>query len=330
MVSGASTAMNSDPSSLSAEPFVYFLLHSSLFVMAIAAVFGVLGLFFGWLTWGKYRLRLRESIAERDGFKTEIAGLKRKLAELATRLSQQQPDNAADSPAAAPPSIGKSDPVIGSFLATASSLLSRRTVMPEPARRLGLPAGKPIGARAEEDTGKEPLPGEEDRSGKGALTSPIHGADQPHVDKSGDGASASQTAASPEESGTPGEEPAHEPFSSPRAATDTAAEPAAAHSGNGSSAHNEPGLTCDPQLGMIYRAAPAQADDLTHLKGVASIIEGRLNEFGVFTFRQIAVWSDENVREFSSRLAFKDRIFRENWRDQARELHFQKYGERLE
>ncbi len=67
MVSGASTAMNSDPSSLSAEPFVYFLLHSSLFVMAIAAVFGVLGLFFGWLTWGKYRLRLRESIAEREG-----------------------------------------------------------------------------------------------------------------------------------------------------------------------------------------------------------------------------------------------------------------------
>ena len=44
---------------------------------------------------------------------------------------------------------------------------------------------------------------------------------------------------------------------------------------------------------------------------------------------QIALWNDENIREFSNLPAFKDRIHREQWVEQARERHFQKYGERL-
>ena len=41
---------------------------------------------------------------------------------------------------------------------------------------------------------------------------------------------------------------------------------------------------------------------------------------GVYTYAQIAAWNDEHIREFSSRLAFKDRIHRERWVEQAKEL----------
>jgi predicted flap endonuclease-1-like 5' DNA nuclease len=50
---------------------------------------------------------------------------------------------------------------------------------------------------------------------------------------------------------------------------------------------------------------------------------------GVYTFKQIALWTDEQAHEFSSRLGFKERVEREHWREQARALHEQKYGVKL-
>lgn len=77
----------------------------------------------------------------------------------------------------------------------------------------------------------------------------------------------------------------------------------------------------DPSLGLIYKIAPTETDDLTRIKGIASVLEKRLHELGIYTWRQIASWDDGNIREFSSRLSFKDRIVREKWVEQARSLN---------
>ena len=73
----------------------------------------------------------------------------------------------------------------------------------------------------------------------------------------------------------------------------------------------------------------AKADDLTLLKGIGVVIQHQLNGMGVYTFKQIALWTGDQVEDISQRLAFRDRIFRENWIDQAREWHFKTHGEML-
>ena len=77
----------------------------------------------------------------------------------------------------------------------------------------------------------------------------------------------------------------------------------------------------DPALGLIYKITPPDADDLTQIKGIASVLEKRLHELGIYTWGQIASWEESHIREFSSRLAFKDRIARERWVEQARSLN---------
>ena len=85
----------------------------------------------------------------------------------------------------------------------------------------------------------------------------------------------------------------------------------------------------DESLGLVYSEAPEHADDLTALKGVAKVLNGKLNDFGVYTYRQIAGWDDAIINEFSTRLSFKDRVKRDDWIGQAKALHKEKYGEEL-
>jgi|GEM_PF-2351923 len=61
-------------------------------------------------------------------------------------------------------------------------------------------------------------------------------------------------------------------------------------------------------------------DDLTKIKGVKAVLNKKLHAFGVRTYRQIASWSDEDVAAFSELLAFKNRIHRDKWQEQARKL----------
>jgi predicted flap endonuclease-1-like 5' DNA nuclease len=76
----------------------------------------------------------------------------------------------------------------------------------------------------------------------------------------------------------------------------------------------------DPKLGLIYKTRPEKTDDLTALKGIAQVLEQRLHDFGIYTYAQIAAWDEDRIKEFSARLAFKDRIQREHWVEQARQL----------
>ncbi|WP_184208468.1 hypothetical protein [Prosthecobacter dejongeii] len=74
----------------------------------------------------------------------------------------------------------------------------------------------------------------------------------------------------------------------------------------------------DPVLGLIFKERPADVDNLTRLQGISPTLQNRLQELGIYRFQQIASWNHSHVREFSRRLAFKDRIERERWVEQAR------------
>lgn len=78
----------------------------------------------------------------------------------------------------------------------------------------------------------------------------------------------------------------------------------------------EPGL-----VPPITLASPkGKADDLTRIKGIGPKLRARLNELGIFHFKQIADWSDTEALWVDEFLAFKGRVARENWITQARVL----------
>ena len=72
--------------------------------------------------------------------------------------------------------------------------------------------------------------------------------------------------------------------------------------------------------GRVYESAPEQVDDLKKLSGVCPALEEKLNGFGIYTFAQIAEWSQENIDTFDDLLSFKGRIERDNWLEQAKEF----------
>lgn len=66
-------------------------------------------------------------------------------------------------------------------------------------------------------------------------------------------------------------------------------------------------------------AAPRNGvpDDLQRIRGIGRRIEHRLNRFGIYHFGQIAAWTPAEMRWVADRLAFPDRIQRDDWIGQA-------------
>ena len=83
----------------------------------------------------------------------------------------------------------------------------------------------------------------------------------------------------------------------------------------------------DPDRGFIYQEKPEVVDDLTRIKGVGAGIEQKLNNSGVYQFKQIALWDHQNITAFSKQLSFTGRIEREQWVAQATDLHRQDHRE---
>jgi predicted flap endonuclease-1-like 5' DNA nuclease len=71
------------------------------------------------------------------------------------------------------------------------------------------------------------------------------------------------------------------------------------------------------QTKVVRSAVP---DDLKRIRGIGLLIEKRLNAMGIVSYEQIANWSADDIERISRSLAFKDRIERENWVEQARIL----------
>ena len=82
----------------------------------------------------------------------------------------------------------------------------------------------------------------------------------------------------------------------------------------------------DERRGVVYNSRPGQVDDLKRISGIAAVLEKKLNEFGIYTYRQIMDWDEAAVEEFSTLLAFRDRIQRDDWMGQARHLYEEKYS----
>jgi F-type H+-transporting ATPase subunit gamma len=76
--------------------------------------------------------------------------------------------------------------------------------------------------------------------------------------------------------------------------------------------------------------ATIEADALDEgIDGIGPVIERKLHDMGVTTFRQIAAWTPHDVERFGTQLNFKGRIEREDWIGQAKAAHLAKYGEQL-
>ncbi len=70
-----------------------------------------------------------------------------------------------------------------------------------------------------------------------------------------------------------------------------------------------------------FLAAPkGKADELTRIKGIGPKLNTLLNELGIFHFSQIAAWTPEQCEWIDDHLAFKGRVQREGWVEQARRL----------
>lgn len=86
-------------------------------------------------------------------------------------------------------------------------------------------------------------------------------------------------------------------------------------------------MTDDAKYGLLYTSAPDEVDDLTKIKGVAGVLNEKLNGYGVYTYRQIALWSPQICEDFSDRLSFRGRIQRDDWIGQCKGFHEVKYNE---
>lgn len=95
-------------------------------------------------------------------------------------------------------------------------------------------------------------------------------------------------------------------------------------------ANDAPTMPREPELKVApLRASPqpelldaprGKADELTLIKGIGPKLSQLLNTLGIYHFAQIAAWTPEQCDWIDDKLAFKGRVQREAWVEQAREL----------
>jgi predicted flap endonuclease-1-like 5' DNA nuclease len=68
-------------------------------------------------------------------------------------------------------------------------------------------------------------------------------------------------------------------------------------------------------------ASEAEKDDLTMISGIGTVIEARLNVLDIYTYRQISRFTPADIEAIDNAIIyFSDRIDRDKWVEQAREL----------
>ncbi|HBA35166.1 MAG TPA: hypothetical protein DCZ12_13630, partial [Gammaproteobacteria bacterium] len=72
----------------------------------------------------------------------------------------------------------------------------------------------------------------------------------------------------------------------------------------------------------MFLAQPenGEADDLKRINGIGPVLEAKLHELGIFHFKQIAEFTDEDIARIDQFLNFKGRIQREEWVSQAKKI----------
>jgi len=108
--------------------------------------------------------------------------------------------------------------------------------------------------------------------------------------------------------------PAKKKAAAPKPAEEAApaaeARPAAAPKGD-ASAMDARGRLSGPQ---------GEADDLKKIKGVGKVLEGKLNEAGIYHFWQVAALNEAQIAELEEEMSFPGRIERDEWVKQAEEF----------
>lgn len=70
----------------------------------------------------------------------------------------------------------------------------------------------------------------------------------------------------------------------------------------------------------LFSKPEGDVDDLKKISGVGPVLEGKLNDLGIYTFAQVAAFTKEDIVRVDDRLSFKGRIDRDNWLSQAKTL----------
>ncbi len=79
------------------------------------------------------------------------------------------------------------------------------------------------------------------------------------------------------------------------------------------------------------RRDPEASDDLKRITGIGPSLERILRQHGIYSFRQIALWTEADIERISGELgAFRSRIKRDQWIAQARLEHERLHGEAVE
>jgi predicted flap endonuclease-1-like 5' DNA nuclease len=77
----------------------------------------------------------------------------------------------------------------------------------------------------------------------------------------------------------------------------------------------------------IGRATASEADDLKDIVGVGPFLERKLHSLGIYTFRQVANFTKEDIDKVNEIIEFfPGRIERDNWVSQSKDFHEKKYG----
>lgn len=77
----------------------------------------------------------------------------------------------------------------------------------------------------------------------------------------------------------------------------------------------------------IGRATAQEADDLKDIVGIGPFLERKLHSLGLYTFRQIANFTKEDIDKVNEIIEFfPGRIERDNWVEQAKSFNERKYG----
>jgi predicted flap endonuclease-1-like 5' DNA nuclease len=77
--------------------------------------------------------------------------------------------------------------------------------------------------------------------------------------------------------------------------------------------------TADRSVAALASKA-AELDDLTRIKGIGPAITTKLADIGITTFQQIADFTAADIEHVNEKLAFKGRVEREKWVEQAKDL----------
>ena len=122
---------------------------------------------------------------------------------------------------------------------------------------------------------------------------------------------------------TPYQDMGDDYFGAPLAASPAPAAPAAAPRAEAPSAGTAT-ATMERPLGDDPEPA-GEPDDLKLIKGVATVLEGRLHDMGITTFKEIITWDAADMDRIDDHLGFEGRIQRDDWQGQARQFHNEKY-----